>query len=339
MIYREMKKRSLKLLIFKSGTIVISVVVLLLVSEIILRTYGPKYYRFNNDSEEYYINPRGYHIPLRQEGEYIVYGLNYNSSPEGYRLPDLPLAGNSEKENLILGLGDSFTYGRGVKYEDIYLVALENRLNRDGYNIGIKNCARIGADIDTIFKIYLEESSQKAYPFVIYGLVLNDFDLRVRIFGDDFIDFNNEGYVFNKMRQVSRLYNFLCYAIEKIRLHSRTTKAYLESFRGEYAEVKFAIIRQLHQDIKANKGKLIIVLFPLLYNFERYPFYEVHEKISVFCDKEGIPLVDLLSAFSRYKAENLWANPTDHHPNETAHRIAGEELYNFLRRGNKLLPR
>lgn len=76
----------------------------------------------------------------------------------------------------------------------------------------------------------------------------------------------------------------------------------------------------------------------LLYDFERYPFYEIHKKISLFCAQEGIPLLDLFMAYSGYKAENLWVNPRDYHPNEIAHRVAGEELYNFLT-NKKLLPR
>jgi hypothetical protein len=37
-----------------------------------------------------------------------------------------------------------------------------------------------------------------------------------------------------------------------------------------------------------------------------------------------------LHAFSGHEAEDLWANPTDHHPNEIAHRIAADEIAAFI---------
>ena len=57
------------------------------IAEICLRILGPPYYRFNNLSEEYYTNPRGYHDVIRREGKHTVYGLTYHEDDNGYRLP------------------------------------------------------------------------------------------------------------------------------------------------------------------------------------------------------------------------------------------------------------
>jgi len=143
-----MKRLKLKGLIFKIIIVLLSVSSTLLLFETILRIFGPKYYRFNNASAEYYTNPRDYHIPLREEAGHIIYGLDYNESPEGYRLPDSStpnrlIPPEMEKDVMILGLGDSFTYGRGVRYEDLYLTKLEKLLNLSK-KIGIKNCGKVG---------------------------------------------------------------------------------------------------------------------------------------------------------------------------------------------------
>jgi len=333
-----MKIQPIKLLIFKIGAIFIALVVLFLAVEIILKIFGPPYYQFNNWSAEYYTNPRGYHVPVRREGDRIVYGLYYRKSKERYRLPDVITESKTDKNDLILGLGDSFTYGRGVKYNDLYLTLLESMLNKNGSKIGIKNCARTNDDIEDIFDVYRYESSQKKYPLVIYGFVLNDFGLpRKLIVGSDFVDVNNNR-TFNEMRKKSSLYNLICHIVDERRLHTVTLNAYLEAFKGENAEKKFGILRKLNQSIKADNSRLVIVLFPLLYDFKHYPFSGIHQKIAVFCKQEGIPLLDLLPAFSKYRAEDLWPNPIDHHPNEIAHRMAAEELDNFLVK-NELLPK
>jgi hypothetical protein len=302
--------------------------------EIFLRIFGPPYYRFNNLSQEYYTNPRGYHDVIRREGKHTVYGLTYDEDTNGYRIaPNRDQTDVELPQKHILGLGDSFIYGRGVRYEDICLTRLEEMLNLRSSRVAIKNCGVVGAGIVDILDIYERESA--ALPrgsLVIYGMVLNDFGLALTkpIKGLNFIDINNGGYEFNPLRKFSALINFLFHQIEKRRLHSTTLDAYLESFDGENSENGFDLIDELNQSVRDDGGTLLIVVFPLLYDFEKYRFGSIHEKIETFCKDHGILHLDLFPSFSRYKAEYLWANPTDHHPNEIAHRIAADEIYDFI---------
>ena len=299
-----------------------------------MRLFGPPYYRFNNLSEEYYSNPRGYHDVIRKEGKHTVFGLRYHDSPDGYRnSPDHDQSSIELPEKYVLGLGDSFTYGRGVRYEDIYLTRLEFLLNHGQNKAIVKNCGVVGANIEDIVDIYARESaSLPRGSFVIYGLVLNDFglDLTTPIKGLNFIDINNGGYTFSPLRKSSALINFISYSIEKRRLHTNTVKTYVESFEGESSENGFDLLNELDQSILEDEGTLLVVVFPLLYDFEKYRFSSIHEEIQSFCERHRILYLDLLPAFSRYRAEDLWANPTDHHPNEIAHRIAADEIAAFI---------
>ncbi|MBN2121090.1 MAG: hypothetical protein JW734_08595 [Candidatus Omnitrophica bacterium] len=204
--------------------------------------------------------------------------------------------------------------------------------HRGGYEIGINNCAVPGNSFKGVFDTYIYESLQKDYPLVIYGFVLNDFgkgDID-EIVGYSFIDFHNGGYEFDSKRMLSRAYNLICYVIDKRRLHNVTLRGYLEEFKDGKAQYNFGKLRRLNKIIRDRNGELVVVIFPFLYDFDRYPFAQVHKKISDFCKSEGIYSLDLFPAFSKYKESQLWANPTDHHPNEIAHRIAAEQLYRFL---------
>ena len=156
----------------------------LLFIEIALRIWGPPYYRFNNSSGEYYTNPRGYHEPLRKEGGRTIYGLRAYCDNFGYRLPDnmpelheqgTPPPADFTRENVILGLGDSFTFGRGVRYNDIYLTLLEKELDRNGYPAYIKNAARPGDDLEQIVKIHYYETWKAEYDVVIVRVLNRDF--------------------------------------------------------------------------------------------------------------------------------------------------------------------
>jgi lysophospholipase L1-like esterase len=305
--------------------------------EIWLRIFGPTYYRFNNLSEEYYTNPRGYHDVIRTEGKHTVYGLEYHENEHGYRtsINDNYSAVESPQKN-VLGIGDSFLYGRGVRYEDICLTRLEEMLNQGPDRIAIKNCGVVGAGIEDVVDIYARESgSSSPGSLVIYGLVLNDFgmDFSPSIKGLNFIDINNGGYTFNPLRKHSALINFIVHLIETRRLHTATVKAYVERFEGTNADNGFQHLSELDQKITEDGSTLLVVVFPLLYDFEEYRFRSIHEKIGSFCERERILFLDLFPAFSRHRAEDLWANPTDHHPNEKAHRVAAEEIAAFIERG------
>jgi len=316
--------------------IFLSILFIAIVMEFFLRIFGPPYYRFNNLSQEYYSNPRGYHDVVRKEGKHTVYGLTYHEDDHGYRISPVDNQAPEESaEKQILGIGDSFTYGRGVRYEDICLTRLEKMLNNGQHSVAVKNCGVVGAGIEEVVEIYAREStSLPSGSLVIYGLVLNDFGFGFSdsIKGLNFIDINNGGNTFSILRKKSALINFISHRIDTRRLHTSTLEAYLESFEGESADNGFNLLEEMNHQIHENENELLVVIFPLLYDFDEYRFKSIHRKIEAFCDSHEIFFLDLFPAFSRHTAEDLWANPTDHHPNETAHRIAADEITAFIER-------
>jgi hypothetical protein len=211
---------------------------------------------------------------------------------------------------------------------------LEELLAKDGPRLGVNNTARAGYDLPRIIDVYETHAQRRYYPLVIYGFVLNDFGLpdRDSIIGSDFIDFNSGEYAVSPWRQRFSTVNFVGHVMDTIRLDRSTKKAYLAAFEGINAERGYELLIRLNRRIEENGGKLVIVLFPLLYDFHDYPFQTIHDKIAANCQRARIPLLDLLPAFSRYRAEELWVHPVDHHPNEIAHRIAAEEIHAFLKR-------
>lgn len=252
--------------------------------------------------------------------------------PEGIRSPEL-LTAFFSRRNTILGLGDSFTIGQSVRYEDTYLRRLEKRLAEDGKPYGVKNVADFANNLPDIYKVYLAESARNHYPLVVYGFVLNDFGMTgsSEVIGMDYIDTNNGGYRYSRWRGACATLNFIAHSIDTIRLDRVTRRLYLQAFEGDNARRHFELLADMHRRIKGNGSELVIVLFPLLYEFDDYAFADIHDKIGDFCRSEGIPLLDLLPAFSKHDARELWVHPIDHHPNEIAHRIVAEELHAFLK--------
>lgn len=306
-------------------------------AEVGLRLAGPRA-RHINDSGRYYTNPRGYYEQVGVDGAQILYGLHYNTTKEGFRLPDgtagwaAPRAAGQAE---VLLLGDSFTFGRGVRYGDTYGARLEKLLAAGGSSWRVRNAGAVGLNAEEIARVYRHEAAGQKYKLVVYGFVLNDFGLELRgPGGSDLIDQNNAA---PGQRGFSAVLDLVRGAIAARRLTRATIKAYQASFNGDQAREKYALLRRLDAEVKAGGGQLVIMVFPLLYNFKAYPFTGIHAGLLSFCAAEKINCLDLLPVFSKYPESRLWAAPTDQHPNETAHRLAAEALAEFLY-ANSLVP-
>lgn len=331
-----MKKYSVKPLAFRVLAVAASVFAVLFMLEMAARLldYG-RYEKFANRSDVYFSNPRGYHVFLGRVGKNDVYGLPYNRTMEGFRLPDTDRPNVKNPPDYppnVLVLGDSFTYGRGVRYADTYPFLLEKALRKSHPEISVTNRAKVGGGLSDVLRILDYSTRDTRFPLVIYGFVLNDFGLdeKFHITGLDFIDLNNGGYRYNPLRSHFAVYDWFATRIDKKRLSEVTTRAYLDAFKGERAAHGFDALEALNVSVMSQGGRLVVVMFPLLYDFSNYPFGQIHKKVEAFCREKNILLLDLFPAFRARKAEDLWVHPIDHHPNEIGHKTAADELLKFL---------
>ncbi len=77
-------------------------------------------------------------------------------------------------------------------------------------------------------------------------------------------------------------------------------------------------------------ARLGVACFPLLHRLDDLPLADVHAELSRKCRVAGIPYLDLGAAFAGRDEAALWVHPTDHHPNAAAHGIAAAALRPFV---------
>jgi hypothetical protein len=301
----------------------------------VLRLIGDKYERIPNADLFYFSNPRGYHDWVETREGQPLYGIRYRETPSHYRAPEEAVSAEwlaEVEESDFLAVGDSFTFGRGVRYGDTFVARLNQLLQADRSAHRIRNCGVVGADLVGVRTVYRREAARNPPRVVIYGFVLNDFGLPdvYPIVGLDLIDFNNGGYRHNPWRERSAVLNFLLSCRDRVRVHRTTLRAYRDAFDGPGADEKFRMMADFNREVTAGGARLVVILFPMLYSFGNYPLAGVHRKMGDFCNRESIPMLDLLPAFSEREAKDLWVHPMDHHPNEVAHRIAAEQIRRFL---------
>lgn len=136
-------------------------------------------------SKEFFIDPGAttnilttdfFEIFALRPDAHDVPGLGESDSA-GFRLPGLRPADQLEKsDQLIITIGDSFTYGHGLLHQETWQTKLEQTLNRRGHSVKILNAGVPGSATDQQF-IRLERMVRHYRPkLVLWMLNTNDID-------------------------------------------------------------------------------------------------------------------------------------------------------------------
>lgn len=269
-------------------------------------------------------DPRGYFDP----GATLTYRIN----SLGFRGPETTRH-KPEGVFRILALGDSFTFGTGVRAEDTFAAALEARLGAGGgaprfevLNLGVMGYA-------TVNEVALLRQVGLGYE---PDLVLICFFLNDTVSGPTHALFNvaPRDDALAALARRSRLVDQLLWTIER----RRQTAELLDTYRRSFEPDAPGWVQARHELesaaslARAEGFAAALVIFPVLWDLgDDYPFAEIHRRVAAFAEGAGLPTLDLLPAFAGYEGPELWVHPTNQHPNEIGHAIAGRALAAFLR--------
>ena len=238
----------------------------------------------------------------------------------------------------IVVFGDSFAEGQGVKQADTLARALERALEaRAPGRYQVRNCGRRGLDFPELYEAFLDSLFYEP-DLVIYTLTLND-AVQPGEFRALHGDVND--WILDRTRSPDgplepypplrpRVFDFVNDRVTALRTSRETTRWYLDMW-GEAnragRERTEEYLDEMQRRLEALGARLVVAPWPLFVELERgYPFAPVHDAIKRFCLAAGIPHHELLEAYAGRRTEELWVHPVDHHPNETAHRLAAESL-------------
>ncbi len=342
----------------KLATALASLVLTLLALEIVLRLGGVRAEIHRMPADRLNL-PQ----PLEQT-ESVPYGFvahavmrtTYASDPRGYFGPGNSVdhrfnsAGWRDEERSIekpqdtfriLGLGDSYLFGQGVRHEDVCLTRLGELLRS---RVGELRIETINAGLRSMNTsqerdLLLHRGLRYDPDLVILHFVLNDVeksaeDLFLRRpkveFTEDYIE------IFNTPDALSRISRLWGWGRQRV-LGKLRAEAYiqacLESFErdgGKWAQCRDALA-DIARICRERDLPLLVVIFPFFIDLDRdYPFQPIHDTVRGFCQSQGIPVLDLREAFRDFRGPELWVHPTDQHPNEIAHGIAAEAIAAYL---------
>lgn len=259
---------------------------------------------------------------------------------------DLPHAARKPPHSFRIGVvGDSFSFGPYLQFNDTFPKRLERMLNlNDGQptveviNYGVPRYST-SHEIAVVQRAILEQTD-----LIILQITLNDPEIKSyrpdRLHGklvDRFGQIHFSSGVFHYWKAgafvLTRLYN------------AQSRKRYIDYFfdlfeqRDSWQSFERSVER-INQLTNEAHIKLVAVIFPLfgLPLDNSYPFEPLHSKVRNLLIRESIPAIDLLQSFRGIPPERLQAIVgKDFHPNEIGHRIASEKIYRFLAE-EKMVP-
>jgi len=249
----------------------------------------------------------------------------------------------------LLFLGDSLTFGEGVRDRDVYPQVTATTLNRrvaddhphSGARFDVVNMGVSG--YNTRQSLYALEhwGAQFSPDVVVLGYVLNDTEgplwLTNPAGGGPRRDGARDvqmGIARTSAPPTGGLSRFRVVRAVMLLWHTRSrTRATIDYYRGlhapsnPYLEANMAALDGIIAICRERGIPCVVVCFPVLYRLDDgYPFKDVHRRLRHRVESGGAYFVDLLDDLKGRNAMEMWVHPSDPHPNEKVHAAAAEAL-------------
>lgn len=225
----------------------------------------------------------------------------------------------------VLCLGDSFTFGEGVREGDTYPAQLEKMLNKGADRVNVFNGGVQGYGTRQAL-FFFERYGREIKPdVVILGFVLNDAcDVAETIAQNDAMTRAFEPSAFGGISAIWR-------TIERRRQQSKLQSAFFRQIRIGFSSIEWdhcrATLERFHAQAQEDGFEFLVVIFPIFWQLNGdYPFDDLHAKVAAACREAKCECIDLRDQFRDRPSDAFWVHPTDQHPNEIAHERAARAI-------------
>ncbi len=246
----------------------------------------------------------------------------------------------------VLCLGDSFTWGVGVMWDDSWPQRVERLVSRTrGERWEAVSLAEPG--MNAVQQASRLESEGWGYgpDVVVLGYVLNDSEDENAAEARRARDWAEEEQE-KKTTSPSLASRSALFRMVRSRIHATVeNRRRIDGYRSMYADdySGWAAARKALTAMggmcRARGVPFVVVIFPLFANplGDGYPFRELHAKVAQAAGESGAKVVDLLPYYRTVDWKLLVVDgAADEHPNEIAHRIAAQAIAKAI---DEVVPR
>jgi len=248
----------------------------------------------------------------------------------GFRGPDVAQQKPAGTSRLLI-LGDSVAFGLGVPYEDTLAAYLAEMLNAGGH-WEVLDLAVNGYGTPEEVALLRKKGLAFSPDVVLLVYVVND-PVPPQLLTALFAELaERDQQLLPRLARHSELAGLL---LDQLRLREQGGHARVTYERAyEYAEWWNRVptaLAALAEISRTNHVPVVVALFPLLYDLDRYPFTAYHGKVRAVLEHDGLPYLDLAEVLPTRDATAYRIHPLDDtHPNARGHREAAAAIYRFL---------
>ncbi len=276
----------------------------------------------------------------------------YFSPADSENLQDFRVVVPKPKDTFrIAAIGDSFTFGPYIQFDDTYPKRLERwlNLNRPHQKTAVEVINYGVPRYSTFHEVgSVKQALVDGADLILLQITLNDpeqkLDWPTELIPDEsgHLSSNNQGGVISKWFGALRTVRFVKQRFDNTRSHALYRDYFFKLFKKDTPNYTkflnaFSDVRKLCERFNV---PLISVVFPLfgVEVGDNYPFWPIHEQIKEELDFRSVPSFDISDEFRGLPVERLQVLPGyDRHPNEIGHRIAAEAILEQLNQRG-LLP-
>ncbi len=236
----------------------------------------------------------------------------------------------------IIVIGDSFTYGGKMHFDDSFPKRLERMLN---LNVNQRKVEVLNWGISgysTLHEVELVKDAVTQFnpDLVVVQITLNDAE--VQPFRVTHKYQNKRGKVILS-NPIFKYWKSLGYLVKRI-YYTNLNREYVTYHTAAFEDpaswkIFSGAFQQIRQQTSSRSIPLLAVLFPMMSHpfDDRYPFHALHKKIGDEMAAQEISFIDLFPDFKGRDPVRLQVEPgSDAHPNELAHRFAADRIYTTL---------
>jgi lysophospholipase L1-like esterase len=253
---------------------------------------------------------------------------------------------NVAKTKRVVAVGDSVTDASGVEQDAMFSAQVQTGL---GSSYEVITLAMGG--LNTPQEIHLLEKEGLIYKpdLVILNFVLNDSDFYTEYNATQRYHAEKDSVIgvlglsinpdLKRFLKSSALVYFLKQRLEHAMglLLGKAQTGYFENLWGN-AENRQKVtdgFDQLRIMSEKSSFRVLIVIWPLLTDFNHYKFESVHQWIREEAEKRGFQTLDLLPHFAKIPYRDLQLTAEDNiHPNDQGHKIAANAVRDWIHSGN-----
>jgi len=274
--------------------------------------------------------------PLRHHGYPIVRG-GASFRPEnsaGYRDVEHPKKKPKGVHRAVF-VGDSFTYGAGVLFDDTYAQRVARSMTADrGEPWEAVVLAVPGIATPREAEIVRNEAFEYEPDLLFVGYVLNDAEIPgagEQKRAEEWLQGMSDAEGRPAFWRRSALLSLIADRLRATRENRERIENYLAIYRDDSPGYQAVVkgLTEIAALAREHQVPLIVAVFPLFGNplDHTYPFESIHRKLEALCRPLGVIYVDLLPYYRGLDWKLLVVEGgADEHPNEVAHRIAAEAL-------------